>query len=836
MTIKKVALLLSGGALALVGGFASGEPAAPGGAASAVSADDGIQEIVVTAQKRSENLESVPVAVTAFTSKERDLIGVKTMQDLTDFTPGLAYSTVLDRAFIRGVGRETNNLATQPGVATYNDGLYNSSVVAASGDPLFLDHVEVLRGPQGTLYGRNSIGGTINAISKHPTSTFYAEARANVGNYGTYNFEGAVSGPITDNVRVRFAGYRNTQQVGFFTNLAEAGQTEGGKGNYFYWEGQVEWDVTQDVEAWVKLSQLGYNQTYRTFNTLGSYSYVPFGPGALAPGAPLGLFVPGSIFLGGTTCQTNPANQNIRNFCDNTPSNSHLSRDYQVSPQLTWRTPWGFDVKYIGGYTTYFYDLHTDFDNSSTVSYTFPGTTANVSPIAVGHYVENKKYYSNEVDFTSHNDSNFQWIAGLYQYTEHEDQPYSIPIVGQNQLANPLNGFTFAPAAPNALNNAVYATDLDIHARSYAAFAQTDWKFLPTLKLTTGVRYNYDKEAGPEATRLLLYLPTIPNGGFFATDITAGSPALGIPSPISFAPAPGVVGPPTLNPITGDYVRQLAASWHAVTGTAGLEWTPTDNTLGYLKYSRGYKAGGLNAGAIVPVPETAPEFLDAFELGGKYSTKTFQVNEALFFYNYKGKQIPLSVQPPTGPSISETFNIPKVQSLGLETEIIWQPVTNWQFLIDYSWMESYINTHFNAVNTTSVYTVPGYTSEDVYGNTVPFSPRHKVALNSNYTWKFEPGSLNFSTSWVWKAKTYSSIFNEPYTLAPEYSTTDARFSWNDVNDRYTIIAYCHNLFNKIGYDGVASGAVVNTAGNSVSQTPGIIPPRQYGIEVQYRIK
>src|SRR5271154_7606981 len=198
MTTRIVALLLSCAATVLISTTAIGAPAPAAPAASSPSDEGGIQEIVVTAQKRSENLEQVAVAVTAVTSKERDLIGIESFQDITNFTPGLAYNTYLDRAFIRGIGRETNNLGTQPGVATYSDQQFNTSVVAASGDSLFLDRVEVLRGPQGTLYGRNSIGGTINSISMRPTSDWEAEARVNVGNYGVHNFEGSLSGPITD--------------------------------------------------------------------------------------------------------------------------------------------------------------------------------------------------------------------------------------------------------------------------------------------------------------------------------------------------------------------------------------------------------------------------------------------------------------------------------------------------------------------------------------------------------------------------------------------------------------------------------------------------------------
>src|ERR1700685_1395967 len=144
MTTRIVALLLACAATVAISTTTFGAPAAP---ASSANDEGGIQEIVVTAEKRTENLERVADAITAVTSKERDLIGIETFQDITNFTPGLAYNTYLDRAFIRGVGRQTNNLATQPGVATYSDGQFNTSVVAASGDSLFLDRVEILRGP-----------------------------------------------------------------------------------------------------------------------------------------------------------------------------------------------------------------------------------------------------------------------------------------------------------------------------------------------------------------------------------------------------------------------------------------------------------------------------------------------------------------------------------------------------------------------------------------------------------------------------------------------------------------------------------------------------------------
>src|SRR3990167_11043279 len=123
-----------------------------------------LEEVVVTAERREDALQDVPVAVTAFTSATRDEVGIRTIQDMANFTPGLSYSTSLDRISLRGVGRLTNAIGSDPGVAPYNDGFYTSSTVEASKTPMFVDRVEALRGPQGTLYGRPSIGGALAAL------------------------------------------------------------------------------------------------------------------------------------------------------------------------------------------------------------------------------------------------------------------------------------------------------------------------------------------------------------------------------------------------------------------------------------------------------------------------------------------------------------------------------------------------------------------------------------------------------------------------------------------------------------------------------------------------
>ncbi len=890
MTTRKAALWLTGAMSLAISIAAYAEPAAAPAAASASSSDEGIQEIVVTAQKRTESLQTVPVAISAYTSKMRDLVGIETIQDMTNYTPGLTYSTSLDRAYIRGVGRETNNLSTNPGVATYADNVYNSSVVAASGDSLFIDRVEIQRGPQGTLYGRNSIAGTINSISKRPTEDFYGEVRVNIGNYGTHNFEAAFSGPISDTLRWRFAGYRNATSVGYFTDLYN-GKTESsqlGEGNYFYWEGQLEWDITPDLQGWLKIGQLGYNTAYRVpANVIGSYDYAPYPASSLAPGAAFGCVTPGGVQTAQAAC-TNPANANVWNFSADTPNNAVLSRTYVVTPQLTWHAP-GMDLKYLGAYTTYYYDLWNDYDNTSITSYNFPATIVyppgalgpgtagspcyptvcpplTVFPSATSNYIETKHYYSNELDLSSRSDNALQWIFGLYQYHESNYQtPGNIYLAGQAQLATPFNINFTGLAAPNP-NNSIYDQQQEMSANSYAGFGQLDWKFASTWKATLGLRYTYDLLTGSEQFRELCFglpaclgLPSnIPAPALYGAftpvnDITASNPAIANCFNGTGCMYPGVKSAPTLLP-NGYWSRGLGASWESPTGTAGLEWTPTDSTLMYAKYTRGYKSGGFNASTISVNPESQPEHINAFEVGGKVTfNRQLQVNTAFFYYDYTDLQIPLTLPGINGgPNISSIVNLPTVHSYGAELESVWQPTENLQFLVNYAYLHATISGNDLACNVAGNSCYQNVVSgdfENVNGNTVPQSPKNKISVNGNYTWRFTPGSLNFSASFIWKDKMPDAIFNEWYYVAPSYSQIDSRISWNDAADRYTIFLYGKNLANKLGYDGIGAGAVIDPAPGTAAcgtnqegaayycnQSLGLTPPRTYGIEMQYRFK
>ncbi len=907
MSIKRALLLSSAvGAAWAIGSAAQAQTAAQRAAAVQTQSQGDNGVVIVTAERRAVSVQRVPVAVSVFTSKQRDVLGIQTLQDLTDFTPGFAYSTSLDRAFIRGVGRQTNNLSSQPGVATYNDGVYNSSVISASADTLFLDRTEILRGPQGTLYGRNAIGGAVNAISRLPSSSFYSEARATIANYDFWQVEGAVSGPVNDNLRLRLATSYVQQNQGFFTNVA-GGPSEGVQGQdgkSWYVEGQLDANLTPQLELWLKGDAAGWDYSYRSSNTnaiynteenvlggLGPNALFAFnpcfsvaqgaacvGPGGLSPvGQTTGIG--GTFTTNGPVVSQNPGIANIHNFATDTPEHANLTDDYNIDAHLTYHTPWNFDIKYIGGYTHYKYHLDTDFDGSNVSELTIPclplfiglgacpSLAAHVFPSNVFNYFEQKTYFSNEVDFTSTGPGNLQWIAGAYQYEEFYDQHIDFPSIGQSQLATPIDLSNYPNLAAPDPSRSYYYAGQRMKDDSYALFGQLDWKFTDTLKLTAGIRWSQDHLSGDEFFRAVSWGTALQGGPPFFLGLQQlgdGLPAFDITSILvcptgnpahctTGALAPGVRSVPTGPLANGKWERSLGQTWSAPTGTVGLEWTPDDVTLLYAKYSRGYKAGGFNSGYVEALPETGPETLDAYEIGGKrqWFDRKLTTNLALFYYNYQGMQIPLSVQPVGGgPAQSQFFNMKQVVSYGVELETIWTPIEHLQILFDYSYLNATIHDNSDCfVDTADPFAVgpghnighcalvafPGDQPQNVNGQTVPESTRNKVALNGIYTFVFEPGSLSLSASYIWKDQTYDSIFNRPWSLAPSYSQVDLTATWTDVKNRYTIIVFGRNVFNTQGTDGVA-GVRIDYQAFAKYQTFGLNPPATYGVQLQVRFR
>ena len=830
--------------------------------AAAPSSVSEIEELVVTAEKREQSLQDVPVAISAFTDERRELVGINSVQDLTNFTPGLAYSTNNDRISLRGIGRFTNNRSSEGGVAMYNDGFFTSSVTAFGQSTLFLERTEVLRGPQGTLYGKNAIGGALNIVSKRPTDDLYAEARLGYGSDDNKLAEAAVSGPLFGTVRGRAAVSWSNIGKGTYTNLNPNGKDEGNRGTFWSGEIQLDGSLADDkFEWWAKASTtewhtLGRGPGGRTTAAYGIRDVTSTNIGALTPNSNFGA----SNQLPGNSCQ----------LCFNTDDGNYInleSSTYTVNATAHFD---GFDVKYITGMTYYDYRLNTDLDGNSRqapfllplpargpTTALIPGQIANVTlfPRQHNQYQEEVWWFSNELNFVSSGDGPVQWLYGLYQFREGSNYTLSDARYPDDaRFVNPTTQ-TGAPAAPNPNRRYAYG-NAENSNESYATFGQIDWQATETLKATVGLRYTYDRKRSFEGARLFcLYTANCP-----ITTLTQRP--VDITDTVS-APAtlpqvdPSVVGLVYTDPTTGIRHRQLKNHWSAVTGTLGLDWKPDADTLVYAKYSRGYKAGGLNSGTVTLQQRvtTSEELINAYELGVKKTFGgRFQANASAFYYDYKDIQVPLTgLNPILLTNTTEFFNLPKAVNMGFEVETTWQPIDGLQILANYSYLNAKIKEAccFQdpddprgvqpgaqlSGNTAAQIAGTGALNQDLDGARLPSSTPHRFTINTNYTWEFEPGNVSASLTYVWRAATYYSVWNRYYNKAKSYGQTDARMLFNDSKGKFTAIAYMKNVFDQRGSAGISGGR--NTTGpigtiGFVNQTVSYVPPRSYGIELQLR--
>ncbi len=876
---KRVLLLsCASGAIGLVATGAQAATASSTAAASA-AATSSVTELVVTAEKREQALQHVAIAITAFTAAKRDEMGINSIQDMTNFTPGLTYSTSTDRITLRGVGRTTNVLSADAPVANYDDGLYETFAVAAGRSSLELAQVVVQRGPQGTLGGRNALAGSLDEVTQHPTSTPQAEFRWTFGNYAHLIAEAAVSGPINDKWQYRIYGNWEYQGQGWINNTVPGQASEGNNINTWYVDAQIQAHFNDHLDMFTKFQSAGWSNPSggpgdqsAGWTKLGSYPTAEFFlPTAnLTPSAGYAC-APGFAANGGshvvnlsTAGCINPSLNSPWNEAMQTDHSVSLPAYYSVNTQWTWHTD-GFDIKYIGGGTFYHYILWgpTGGNNAPISSYNMaPGDfgALTVRPTDSFEYEEKNGFWSDELNFISTGNDALQWVAGVYQFYQHYQQPVSAEDLEQPQLnSTPTAVCAVALPCPATTLFRYFDNRPDVQDESYAAYGQIDYKFTPEWKLTLGIRYSYDRKYGTESVRLNCFAVTACLGGLPPELLGNFNPTIdltqvptvvdsGVPGPLP----QGVTGLTTYyTKYPGLATRGYNASWSDPSGTAGIEFTPDNDSLYYFKYGRGYKSGGYNIGIFTVLsfePFTQSETVDSFELGFKHTFGHWLTADvAAYWYNYSNLQIPLpQVQTAGGLVQSETsfYNVPQSVSRGIELETTWTPVDHLSVLFNYSFSDAYVSKgtapdpadpnaqepgarplFSPAACLASVGKVGGCTA-DIYsvgiagdpyaglnvpqslvGNPLPNAPRNKVAINVLYDYKTGSGiKFEPSISWVWRDQQYGMFFRDPAYIAPSWDEWDARLTVASPNDRFEAIFFIKNIANTIGYDQGATAA------------------------------
>lgn len=424
---------------------------------------EGIQDIVVTAQKRAENVQDIALAVTALDSTRLENTDFDSIGDLTRLAPGLQLSNFGPIAFVtlRGIGNENTTAGGDPGVALHYDGVYIGRPVGTLFTAFDTERVEVLRGPQGTLYGRNATGGSINYITKKPGREFEAEGDFTYGNFDRKRIRGVVNVPLSDSVSARIVGFRELRD-GFTENAFPDRKN------------------TNDTDSYGLRGHLQYRPDASPFNALLSVNYIRTGGAGTQPelrepfpGSTTGQNIAGPPIPGTNNYLVNgvPILNDLRPF--------HESKDTQSTQRtrlLLISGAWEYDfgpvtLKSITGYAETSYNSLSDQDYSPL-------------PLAQLLLEESSNQVSQELQLISNLRGPFQYIVGAYYFQEDAfrrsqffQSRYDIIARG----AGVPSGFEVGGT---------------ISSESYAIFTQASYAFTDRLKLTAGVRYTNDRKDG----------------------------------------------------------------------------------------------------------------------------------------------------------------------------------------------------------------------------------------------------------------------------------------------------------------------------------------------------
>lgn len=426
--------------------------------AKAESAGPGLEEIIVTAQRRGENLQRVPISVSAVSATQLAAIGIAGNSDIKLAVPGVDVPIASGFAtpFIRGVGNKIIGPGTEVAVSTYVDNVYIGNLVASVLSFNNLARVEVLKGPQGTLFGRNTTGGIISVITRDPTDQFQLNARAGYGNYQTVNGDLYVGGPIANGVKADFAAYGKHQGKGYGTNLfsgKEIGRT------YYDFGVRSKW-LVGDGPLTVKLTG-----DYSQLKTTGFVQRVALdytAPPAYAVGANYG----GSPW---------DSDANVLNLVKTKGGGVSAKADYEISPAVT--------LVSISAWRKSRYFSHLDGDVTRTDAREIIGTQID-------------EQFSQELQLLSGPALPFTWVAGAFLYDAKGRSAPGILVINGPARA--------APGPFNGLGQ--FVTFVEQKVFSIAPYAQTTVEIVDATKLTLGLRYTYEKRTQDGEGRA--FLPT----------------------------------------------------------------------------------------------------------------------------------------------------------------------------------------------------------------------------------------------------------------------------------------------------------------------------------------
>lgn len=756
-----------------------------------------LEEIIVTAEKRSENLQRVPIAVSAFSAATLANKGLSNVTDLAAFAPNVqmetstpfAGSSQILAASIRGIGQDDFAANLEPGVGLYIDGVYYARALGAVADLLDLDHIEILKGPQGTLFGRNTIGGALNVVTRDPGDKFASRAEFTLGSYNRTNLRASVDVPLVEDKLLAQVSISSKNADGWQKRIAypdvSAYTTDEGK---FYTPEPGGGSSRQGGEnaqnGRVKL--LWRPNDSVTVHISGDYTHVDEEA------------VPWTL-LGTSAGPTAGTIASVYNACVTLPSAvlSAIGLGAACGPRAVVGTPLAGgpprlpvsdafitgnpDTSYANGYN---FDKEEAGGTSVTVDWK-PSDGVNLKSISAYRRLDSS--FGADVSATPVvlSDSAFR----MWQYQLSQEEQFSFDSF-EHRLKN-LFGLYYFHEVGTLIDYPVFGEGLlQIYSRnlfvnnSYAAFAHEHFDITEKLGLTFGLRYTYDKKRFEGGQHEL---------NEFA--IKTGSPTTGYPDP-------------------SDLTRLYPLGWNQKTFTnlsskVGLEYKFDPDLMAYVSFSQGFKDGGWTSRLLAPAPGNiapsfGPEKADTYEIGLKSELfdRRIRSNLAVFNTNYD------QIQETVIQGISPVFeNAGSATIRGAESETEARVTSNFTLTANIGYLDAY----YTKISPGALITM-----RDRLVNT----PRWSMTFGANYIVDLpNKSTLIFETDFNHKttmARDAVNVSGDPYLWSGNVNQLSASLTYNSSSGNWSVTAGGHNITNNrfltTGYDQMQPGALGFVAG------------------------
>ena len=772
-------------------------------AAAATPADDEgqhVEAITVTARHRSENLQRVPIAVTAVTARDLAASGNFSIRQIQQQVPSLSILGFNPRNItiqIRGLGTTagTVNSGIEPGVGVYVNGVYNARPSIAVFDTFDVASVNVLRGPQGTLFGKNTVAGVIEVNTSPASYTPEASGEITYGNYDFSQIKIAVSAPIDDTgFAVRLAGIKSDRDGTIYNTRFKA-----------------PW---QDYHNQAVRGEIAYRSPAESFHARliadlnKQHQYQGF---QLIRGVLPRLRADGSVGV-------------ARDFYARAADAGYTPLPIDPAARRTdLDTPFTVDMK-TGGASLQLDQTVAGHTLTSITGWRFWDWTPSLDGDRLGAAINTasnlptyQRQFSEELRIASPSGQALEYTAGLYYFWQRNREiPY-------NAFGPDAAKYLLGAAYPAEALNGVGQRGLYLATtRSYSGFVNATWHATARLDINAGARYTYEKRVG--------YYNAYQVDGIPITDPVFAA--------LTAAQRTAIVNQRNSSfPLSNTY--DAAAEGGKVSGTINALYKVTRDVNVYAGYSRGFKSAGINLAAPVqladsPAPQTfEPEIVDAFEIGLKTDLfdNRLTFNAALFLSNDKDYQANQSIIATiNGASVLRSFitNVGTVRTQGVEVDVRATPIDGLRITAAATYNDAYFRSYVNAACPYRDRTAANAGVCDLSGRPVSGVSRFVYNASAEYgfatgkAWGFDTETY-FGGDYSHRSSAYGALNDDPYSLIPAYGLVNAYIGIRDANGVWDLKLWGRNLADTLYY----TNASVDQA-TTYSYAGAVGDPRFYG--------